>query len=386
LFKNDAQSISIEKIRDVFPGAELSLPSKQNITDLQQMRIAYFTNSLNSFVNLDLHLLGQFASVKVHAAGIKSKIQLPIKLLSQLFFIVKNIYRSDLFVCQFAGYTSLLPTLCANLVGKKCVIVVGGTDTAKFPALSYGNFTKSIYGLITKWSYQLTSAVIAPHSHLIESDYEYCEFGKPKQGIKVHYPGFNKPSFIIPNVVHTSFWNPGSESHREGILTVALNIESERIRILKGIDLLIELGSLHPHLKITVTGYQSFPDTLALPPNVQFLPVSTREELKKLYQEHRFYAQLSVSEGWGVALCEAMSCGCVPIVSKVGAMPSIVSDSGYVLENRSIQDLDRLFQSIKEEDIISKSRKANSIITSNYDASSRSKMIKEAILSIIEES
>lgn len=348
------------------------------------MRIAYFTNSINSFVNLDLRLLGQFASVKVHVAGISSKIQLPFMLLSQLLFIVKNISKSDLFMCQFAGYTSLLPAFFAKLVRKQCVIVVGGTDTAKFPALSYGNFSKSLYGLITKWSYQLTSAVIAPHPHLIEADYVYSEYGKPRQGIKVHYPDYNKPTFFIPNVVDTSFWIRGQESHREGILTVALNIESERIRILKGIDLLLELALLHPQLRITVTGYHVFPDKLSLPHNVHFLPVSNQDELKKLYQQHQFYAQLSISEGWGVALCEAMSCGCVPIVSKVGAMPSIVSDSGYVLENRSIQDLDRLFQSIKEEDIISKSIKASTTIKSNYDVSLRSTMIQEAILSISE--
>jgi len=346
------------------------------------MRIAYFTNSLNSFVKLDIDILGQIASVNVHVSGIRSKIDLPLSLASQFIFIIKNIFSTDLYFCQFAGYTSLLPSIISTFTGKKCIIVVGGTDTAKFQTLSYGNFSKRLYGLVTKWSYRLASAIITPHAHLIEADYTYCDLGRPKQGINVHYPGFHKPVFVIPNVVDTEYWVHDPIVKREGILTVALGIESEKTRILKGIDLLIEVAKLRSDLKITVTGYSTFPDSIELPPNVTFLPTSDRDVLKGLYQKHQFYAQLSVSEGWGVALCEAMSCGCIPIVSRVGAMPYIISESGYILENRNIQQLMALLEGIKTEELSLKSEKAIQRIHSSFNLQVRSQLLKEAVQSI----
>lgn len=343
------------------------------------MHIAYFANTRNSFVNQDLHILDSFTTVKVHIARINSKYLLPFKLLSQLFFIVRNVFWSDLYLCQFSGYTSLLPSIFAKVTGKKCIIVVGGTDTAKFPKIKYGNFAKGLYGLTTKWSYHLATAVIAPHQHLIKSDYDYCDLGKPRQGIKVHYPVFNKPVFIIPNVVDTDYWSISTPLHREGILTVASGFESERIQKLKGIDMLIELARRMPDQNITIVGYKIFPKNLEIPTNIRLLPIAEKEELKSLFQNHQFYAQLSIFEGWGVALCEAMSCGCVPIVSKVGAMPHIVSGIGYILNNRNINDLIELIQGINIEDLSLRSEKASTEIKLKYDYSIRKKLLIETI-------
>ena len=63
-----------------------------------------------------------------------------------------------------------------------------------------------------------------------------------------------------------------------------------------------------------------------------FLKENYPQELKILYNESKFYFQLSNTEGFGVALCEAMLCGCVPIVSDVNFLPSIVGNSGFVLK------------------------------------------------------
>jgi len=43
---------------------------------------------------------------------------------------------------------------------------------------------------------------------------------------------------------------------------------------------------------------------------------------------------LSNFEGFGVAICEAMLCKCVPIVSDVNFLPEIIGDSGFVLRKR----------------------------------------------------
>ena len=41
--------------------------------------------------------------------------------------------------------------------------------------------------------------------------------------------------------------------------------------------------------------------------------------------------QLSRYESFGVALVEAMWCGCTPIVSDAGALPEVVGDAGEIV-------------------------------------------------------
>ncbi len=56
-----------------------------------------------------------------------------------------------------------------------------------------------------------------------------------------------------------------------------------------------------------------------------------------------------MTEGFPNALIEAMACGCVPIVSNVGAMPEIIANTGYVLEKKDAGLLIALLQKAMAE-------------------------------------
>ena len=64
------------------------------------------------------------------------------------------------------------------------------------------------------------------------------------------------------------------------------------------------------------------------------IPKITQRELINYFSMSRFYLQLSFSEGFGNALCEAMLCECVPIGSNVGAIPFIINDTGFILKKK----------------------------------------------------
>lgn len=57
------------------------------------------------------------------------------------------------------------------------------------------------------------------------------------------------------------------------------------------------------------------------------------------------YAQLSAYESFGMALAEAMQCGCVPVVTRRGALPEVVGDAGWYVP---YGDPDATAQAIRE--------------------------------------
>ncbi len=96
-----------------------------------------------------------------------------------------------------------------------------------------------------------------------------------------------------------------------------------------------------------------------------------------------FYCQLSMSEGFGVALAEAMACGCVPIVSKVGILDFITGDSGFILEKHDPDLLRSLIDKAVESDVVDLGKKARNRIVENFETQKRRigllKLIQELI-------
>jgi glycosyltransferase involved in cell wall biosynthesis len=78
-----------------------------------------------------------------------------------------------------------------------------------------------------------------------------------------------------------------------------------------------------------------------------------------------------MSEGFGLALAEAMACGCVPIVSRVGILDFIVGDSGFLLEKRDNDLLKSVIARAMESDIITLGNKARARVVENFDIKKR---------------
>jgi hypothetical protein len=66
----------------------------------------------------------------------------------------------------------------------------------------------------------------------------------------------------------------------------------------------------------------------AASPNVEFLGFVSDEELFSLYARASVYVQASMHEGFGLSVAEAMSAGCIPVVTRAGSLPEVVGDVG----------------------------------------------------------
>ncbi len=63
--------------------------------------------------------------------------------------------------------------------------------------------------------------------------------------------------------------------------------------------------------------------------NVTFPGYVPFEELLSYYRRAKVYVQVSLHESFGVALGEAMSCECIPVVTGKAALPEVVGDTGF---------------------------------------------------------
>ena len=98
-------------------------------------------------------------------------------------------------------------------------------------------------------------------------------------------------------------------------------------------------------------------------------------ELMKLYSTTQFYLQLSNFEGFGVAICEAMLCQCVPIVSDVNFLPSIIEDTGFILKKRNKEMLVELIKSSLDSDLTKLSFSARKRIIDHFSVQNRQKIL-----------
>ncbi|HMP89146.1 MAG TPA: glycosyltransferase family 1 protein [Kiritimatiellia bacterium] len=66
--------------------------------------------------------------------------------------------------------------------------------------------------------------------------------------------------------------------------------------------------------------------------DVQFLGWVDQSELPALYTMATCHFFPSVYEEFGIPACEAMACGCPPVVSSTGALPEIVGSAGVIVD------------------------------------------------------
>jgi glycosyltransferase involved in cell wall biosynthesis len=346
--------------------------------------IFYFYTKSTSFIQKDLTIFRKEFKVIEHCFPTPEKWKTPLLFLSQILFLVSNLklWKNAVVVTQFAGYHSFIPVFWAWLFGKKSIIVAGGTDCVSFPSLRYGHFHKKLLAWFTRQSYRWVKVVSAVHQCLFYRKDNYYLEAESEQGILHFLPEARFEQNVIPNGYDTQAFSiriPWENRPEKSFITISASLDNPIRMKLKGVDLVLDLANSRPDCQFTFVGASDH-SHLEIPENVLLLPFLPNNELVDLYNNHRFYFQLSISEGFPNALCEAMACGCIPIVSQVASMPEIVGESGFILPKREPELLVKMIEDLESSaNLLQMSLEARSRIEKQYPISIREEKLQDLI-------
>ena len=268
----------------------------------------------------------------------------------------------------------------------KTVIVLGGTDCVSFPSIQYGSHAKRILKNITSYSIRNASLLLPVDQSLVHYKYTYTTTDFSFQGYLEHVKKTTTPYKVLHNGYDDEIWKKMMEKEENSFVTVGGNLTSRFGFQLKGIDLIFAVAPFFSECKFYIVGGYHLKQTV--PSNIILVDYIPNNELPVFLSSKKYYLQLSMSEGFPNALCEAMLCECIPIVSNVAAMPMIVGDSGYILKEKDLNLLTTLIKESLEQNFGSPicGEKYRKIIQDNYSMDKRSKEFKSTLKELIEKS
>lgn len=302
-----------------------------------------------AFTDRDLEMIRPERKIKA-LEFTQNPIHLPLFYVLQFFQLLWYLPKTSQYLCFFGGYHSVLPVWFGKIFGKKCIIQAGGMDCINMPEIGYGNFRKKWLRKATIFSFKNCTLILPVAQALIKQHYQYDGLISPNQGLINLIPDLTTPIQVIPNGFDTDFWkNLQLKRVPLSFISVATGTSNPSRAKVKGYDLIEELAANHPDWKFTLVGDSSYQSKN---PNVSILGKKTASELLTLYNTHQFYLQLSTSEGFPNSLGEAMSCGCIPIGSAVGAIPEIIEKKEFILVQKDIKELEHLLSKILSSDYL----------------------------------
>lgn len=273
----------------------------------KEPKVCFISYSFSSFIKQDYEILSKhFNIIRIQPSSVKN--------IPKLY---TNILKTDISYSWFANEWAFFAVLISRIFQKKSVLVAGGYDVANEPKINYGICARSrLKQWMTKFALKYASVVL-PVSEFTESETKKYTSGN----IKMIYNGINTKQFI-PS---------GIKEH------IVLTVGNKSAALRKGIDVFVRTAEKIPNVQFIIVGMTKDEFIGYIPNNVKFTGYVTDEELIKYYQISKVYCQLSYYEAFGMTTAEAMSCGCIPIVTDKGGSPEIVGNVGYIVPYGDIE-------------------------------------------------
>jgi glycosyltransferase involved in cell wall biosynthesis len=261
---------------------------------------------------------------------------------------------------------------------KPVYLILHGADAAKIPSINYGSLRKAVLGWMIKKSVRWAKQLLPVSQYILKTNLlEGVEKNEKEQGILSFCPNLKTPIQVISNGFDPDFWKT-DKSKKDEKLIVAMAEPHQYT--LKGIDLIESAAKRLPDFQFEIIGLQSASYPKSRLANVTYLPFLTRNKVRTKFSEAGIYLQMSIWEGFGCALCEAMLCHCVPIVFNVNMLPQIVGDQRYVIMKRSAKALaDKVLEVAKESVSDNEKQRIRNRIVSNFHIKTREAMLLDIL-------
>jgi glycosyltransferase involved in cell wall biosynthesis len=282
----------------------------------RKTRILFIYSVLSSFVRRDLEMLERHFDVKemkVETFFVFRKGRDPLVFLK----LFKGVLWADVVFCWFALANAFFTVLFCIFLRKKSAIVVGGYDVIYIPEIDYGTLNSLKNCLRAKFVMEYATKIL-PFSNYAK--YRVLSITKKAN------------LCVIPLACDTEKFKP-IRGRKENLVITVCYVNRDNIKR-KGLKTFVESAKFLPNVKFALIGAHVDDAVNYLKkissPNVEFTGYVSSEELIKWYQRAKVYCQLSYEEGFGVALIEAMACGCIPVVSsKAKALRETVGECAF---------------------------------------------------------
>ncbi len=221
--------------------------------------------------------------------------------------------RVDVVYCWFALEFAAISVLLAKLIGRKSIVVAGGWDVTGIAEIEYGRLLRRRGRLAARLACGLADLVLA------FSDWSVAQVRQVAPGARV------RRAYLS---VDPEAFRPGS---KEDLVVCVAHVSRQNVAR-KGLRTFVRAANLVPEARFLLVG-RSWDDTAEelraiAPSNVTLTGWLEDAEFKAVLARAKVYCQASFTEGFGVALAEAMASGCVPVVCRAGAIPEVVGDTG----------------------------------------------------------
>ncbi len=260
-----------------------------------------------TFIERDIGLLETFCEVRAFLFDRRD--QYPA--------LLGSILSADVVVCWFALPFSAVAAVAARAFGRKTIVIAGGWDVAQMPEISYGRILGRRSRLLARIALRAPDLVLA----FSESSLRSVRDVAPRSPVRTAYMGVDVTAFT-----------PGEK--QDLVVTVA-NVSRENV-LRKGLRTFVDAAAQVPEAQFMVIGKHIDGSVNQLravaTANVTLTDWLPDREVQDILGKARVYVQASYTEGFGVALAEAMSSGCVPVATWRGAIPEVIGDTGIYFE------------------------------------------------------
>jgi glycosyltransferase involved in cell wall biosynthesis len=238
---------------------------------------------------------------------------------TNLFKLLPRFLRCDVVVGWWASWPTFWPVTLAWLLRKPSLLIVGGFDTANMPDIGYGFQQGGPRQWLSRWVMKRATRLVT-NSYYSREEIER-NIGIPPERVTVIHHG-------IPDAFGEL---PSGERER---VALSVGFVTRGNLMIKGQQAFVDAAAEAPDVSFVLAGPWKDDAIESLrasaSPNVSFPGWLTREALDDLFRSAAVYVQPSRHEGFGMAVAEAMLAGCVPVVTRAGALPEVVGDVGVI--------------------------------------------------------